>query len=85
MCLIHVSHVRRCCIERESHLGVSTFSPLLRRAVSQMCQIGYPWQYRQPAFVRSKLWTANFLLRTMFLNKIFPKLFGQQVSRLIDP
>lgn len=29
--------------------------------------------------MQSRLWTANFFLRTFFLNKVFPKIFGEQV------
>lgn len=54
----------------------SCYSVILQ---TQLCQIGYPWQYKQPYFFKPKLWTANFLLRTFFLNKILPKIFGQQV------
>eukprot|EP00903_Cladosiphon_okamuranus_P016889 g15571.t1 len=54
------------------------------KALVRLCQIGYPWQYRQPYFFKPKLWTANFLLRTFFLNKIFPKIFGQQVFMMIQ-
>lgn len=45
----------------------------------QLCQIGYPWQYKQPSLFKSKLWVANFVLRTLILSKLLPKVFGQQV------
>lgn len=45
----------------------------------QLCQIGYPWQYRQPSLFKSKLWKANFLLR-MACHKAFPKIFEGQVK-----
>lgn len=59
----------------------------------QLNQIGSPWQYKQPVFLGPKLWTANFVLRTLVLNKIFPKIFSPQVrgscmyhqSRHADP
>ncbi|CBN74662.1 Monooxygenase, FAD-binding [Ectocarpus siliculosus] len=54
------------------------------KALVRLCQIGYPWQYKQPYFFKPKLWTANFLLRTFFLNKILPKIFGQQVFMMIQ-
>lgn len=64
--------------------GVCPVALLTRTAVPQpqLCQIGYPWQYRQPYFFKPKLWTANFLFRTFFLNKILPKIFGKQVRAL---
>ncbi|CAN0295375.1 unnamed protein product [Ascophyllum nodosum] len=54
------------------------------KALIRLCQIGFPWQYRQPVFLGPKLWTANFLLRTMFLNKFFPKVFGEQAFMLVQ-
>lgn len=54
------------------------------KALVRLCQIGYPWQYRQPATMQSRLWTANFFLRTFFLNKVFPKIFGEQVFMMIQ-
>ncbi|CAM9879159.1 unnamed protein product, partial [Hapterophycus canaliculatus] len=49
------------------------------KALVRLCQLGYPWQYKQPVFLKPKLWTANFLLRTLFLNRLLPKFFGPQV------
>ncbi|CAM9651225.1 unnamed protein product [Laminaria digitata] len=54
------------------------------KALVRLCQIGYPWQYKQPATIQSRLWTANFLLRSFFLNKFFPKIFGEQVFMMIQ-
>lgn len=76
-----VNDVRRCCIAHEPHIMLCAPPRSYVVFSSQLCQIGYPWQYKQPAFVQSKLWVANFLLRTMFLNKLFPKFYGQQVSQ----
>ncbi|CAM9233705.1 unnamed protein product [Discosporangium mesarthrocarpum] len=74
--------------DAEDHLGKAlpafeeTHAPDCK-ALVRLCQIGYPWQYKQPAPVGTRLWAANFALR-LLLNKLFPSVFHRQAFMLVQ-